>query len=42
MDISVDDKSRKKEGYVEITANVYLDSGILQPTAFTKVLDLTT
>lgn len=42
MDLSVDDKSRKKEGYVEITANVYLDSAILEPKAFTKVLDLTT
>jgi hypothetical protein len=29
MDLSVDDKSRKKEGYIEITANVYLDVAVL-------------
>jgi hypothetical protein len=33
MDLSVDDKSRKKEGYIEITANVYLDVAVLEPTA---------
>lgn len=42
MDISVDDKSRKKEGYIEITANVYLDVAVLQPTAFTVCKDITT
>lgn len=42
MDISVDDKSRKKEGYIEITANVYLDVALKQPTAFTVCKDLTT
>ena len=42
MDISVDDKSRKKEGYVEITANVYLDSAVLQPDAFAVCKDITT
>jgi hypothetical protein len=41
MDLSVDDKSRKKEGYIEITANVYLD-GVLEPTAFTVCKDVTT
>lgn len=42
MDISVDDKSRKKEGYIEITANVYLDVALLEPTAFTVCKDITT
>jgi len=42
MDISVDDKSRKKEGYVEITANVYLDVAVKQPTAFAVCKDLLT
>jgi len=42
MDISVDDKSRKKEGYIEITANVYLDSAVLEPKAFTVCKDITT
>lgn len=42
MDISVDDKSRKKEGYIEITANVYLDVALKQPTAFTVCKDITT
>lgn len=42
MDLSVDDKSRKKEGYIEITANVFLDVALLQPTAFTVVKDITT
>jgi hypothetical protein len=39
MDLSVDDKSRKKEGYIEITANVYLDVAVLEPTAFTVCKD---
>lgn len=42
MDLSVDDKSRKREGYIEVTANVYLDSAILQPTAFAVCKDITT
>jgi len=42
MDLSVDDKSRKKEGYIEITANVYLDVAVLEPKSFTVCKDLTT
>ena len=42
MDISVDDKSRKKDGYIEITANVYLDTAVLQPDAFAVCKDITT
>jgi HK97 family phage major capsid protein len=42
MDLSVDDKSRKKEGYIEVTANVYLDSAVLQPDAFAVCKDITT
>lgn len=42
MDLSVDNYSRKKDGYIEITANVYLDIAVTQPTAFTVVKDLTT
>lgn len=42
MDLSVDDKSRKKEGYIEITANVYLDVAVLEPKAFTVCKDVTT
>jgi HK97 family phage major capsid protein len=42
MDLSVDDKSRKKEGYIEITANVYLDVAVLEPKAFTVLKDATT
>ena len=42
MDISVDDKSRKKEGYIEITANVYLDTAALEPKAFSVCKDITT
>jgi HK97 family phage major capsid protein len=42
MDLSVDDKSRKKEGYIEITANVYLDVAVLEPKAFAVCKDITT
>jgi HK97 family phage major capsid protein len=42
MDLSVDDKSRKKEGYIEITANVYLDTAALEPKAFSVCKDITT
>lgn len=42
MDISVDDKSQKKAGYIEITANVYLDTAALEPKAFTVCKDITT
>jgi hypothetical protein len=31
-----------KEGYIEITANVYLDVAVLEPTAFTVCKDVTT
>ncbi|MHC0441607.1 phage major capsid protein [Flavobacterium sp. 3-210] len=34
MDISVDDKSRKNEGLIEVTANVFVDVVIRQPKAF--------
>jgi HK97 family phage major capsid protein len=42
MDLSVDDKSRKKDGYIEVTANVFVDIAVKQPTAFTVCKDLTT
>lgn len=42
MDITVDDKSRKKDGYVEIIVNCFADTAVLQPTAFTVIKDLTT
>lgn len=42
MDISVDNLSRKREGYVEVTANVYLDSAVLVPEAFAVCKDITT
>jgi len=34
MDLSVDEFSRKKEGLVEITANVFIDVLVKQPKAF--------
>jgi HK97 family phage major capsid protein len=37
MDISVDDKSRKKEGLIEVTANVFVDVLVRQPKAFSVV-----
>ena len=39
MDLSVDDRSRKKEGYVEITANVFADVMVRQPKSFSVVKD---
>lgn len=42
MDISVDNLSRKREGYVEITANVYLDTAVVAPEAFAVCKDITT
>jgi HK97 family phage major capsid protein len=37
MDISVDDKSRKKEGLIEVTANVFVDVLVRQPKSFAIV-----
>lgn len=34
MDLSVDEKSRKKEGLVEVTVNVFMDVLVKQPKAF--------
>lgn len=42
MDITVDDKSRKKDGYIEIIANVFVDVAVKQESAFTIVKDLLT
>lgn len=39
LDLSIDDKSRKKEGYVEITANTFLDMMLRHPKAFSVVKD---
>lgn len=42
MDISVDEYSRKKEGLVEVTVNVFADVLLKQPKAFTVVKGLIT
>jgi len=42
MDLSVDEFSRKKDGIIEITANVFLDVLIKQPKAFSVVKGLIT
>jgi HK97 family phage major capsid protein len=42
MDLSVDEFSRKKEGLVEITANVFVDVLVKQPKAFSVVKGLIT
>jgi HK97 family phage major capsid protein len=42
MDLSVDDKSRKKDGIVEVTVNVFADVLVKQPKAFTKIVGLIT
>lgn len=42
LDMSVDDKSRKKEGYIEITVNTFLDLLVRQPKAFAAVKDWVT
>lgn len=39
LDLSVDDKSRKKDGYVEVTVNTFLDILVKQPKAFSVVKD---
>jgi HK97 family phage major capsid protein len=38
-DLSVDDKSRKKEGYIEITMNAFYDTLVRQAAAFAAVKD---
>lgn len=40
MDISVDEFSRKREGYVEITVNAFVDVLVKQPKAFSAIKDL--
>jgi HK97 family phage major capsid protein len=42
MDLSVDEFSRKKEGLIEITANVFVDVLVKQPKAFSVVKGLIT
>lgn len=42
MDISVDNFSRKREGLIEITANVFVDVLIKQPKAFAIIKDVLT
>jgi HK97 family phage major capsid protein len=42
MDISVDEFSRKKEGLIEVTVNVFLDVLIKEPKAFSVVKGLIT
>lgn len=42
MDLTIDDKSRKKDGYIEIIANVFVDVAVKQETAFTVVKDILT
>lgn len=42
MDFSVDEFSRKKEGFVEITVNVFLDVLVKQPKAFSVIKGLIT
>lgn len=42
MDITLDDKSRKKDGYIELVVNCFADVAVLQPTAFTVIKDLLT
>lgn len=42
MDLSVDEFSRKKEGLVEITANVFIDVLVKQPKAFSVVKGIIT
>lgn len=42
MDISVDDMSQKKKGFIEITVNVFLDVLVKQPKAFSVVKGLIT
>ncbi|QGK72841.1 phage major capsid protein [Flavobacterium sp. SLB02] len=42
MDITVDNISRKKEGYIEIIVNVFVDVLVKQPKAFSVIKDLLT
>jgi HK97 family phage major capsid protein len=42
LDITVDNISRKKDGYVEIIANAFIDVAVKQETAFAAVKDLLT
>lgn len=42
MDLSVDEFSRKKEGLVEVTVNLFMDVLVKQPKAFTVVKDILT
>lgn len=42
MDLSVDEFSRKKEGIVEVTVNLFMDVLVKQPKAFTVVKDILT
>jgi HK97 family phage major capsid protein len=42
MDITVDDKSRKKDGYIDLIVNLFADVAVLEPKAFAAVKDLTT
>lgn len=39
LDLSVDDKSRKKEGYIELVVNTFLDVLVRQPKAFSVIKD---
>lgn len=42
MDLTVDNLSRKKDGYIEIIANVFVDIAIMQEGAFTAAKDYLT
>jgi len=42
MDLSVDEFSRKKEGLIEVTVNLFMDVLVKQPKAFTVVKDILT
>lgn len=39
MDLSVDNVSKKRSGYVELTANTFVDILVRQPKAFSRVKD---
>jgi HK97 family phage major capsid protein len=42
MDLSVDEFSRKKEGLIEVTVNLFMDVLVKQPKAFSIVKDILT
>lgn len=42
MDLSVDEFSRKKEGLIEVTVNLFMDVLVKQPKAFTVCKDILT